>query len=159
MIPPIERAGDRVLVRASATDILVSSEGRANGKVVVLVCICIVFGGASKIAFHMIPPIERAGGRVLVRAPVTDILINSDGRANGKVCCISVYVYYNGGAIEIAYHMIPPIEKAGGQVGGCLLGHHSQTYWLIVMAEPMVMFVVLVCMCIIMEGPSRSATI
>lgn len=35
-------------------------------------------GGASEIAFHVIPVIERAGGRVLVRAPVTDILLDDD---------------------------------------------------------------------------------
>lgn len=33
-------------------------------------------GGASEIAFHIIPTIEKAGGRVLVRAPVRDILLN-----------------------------------------------------------------------------------
>jgi all-trans-retinol 13,14-reductase len=33
-------------------------------------------GGASEIAFQIIPTIERAGGRVLVRAPVREILLN-----------------------------------------------------------------------------------
>lgn len=33
-------------------------------------------GGASEIAFHIIPTIEKAGGRVLVRAAVRDILLN-----------------------------------------------------------------------------------
>ena len=41
-------------------------------------------GGASEIAFHMIPIIERAGGRVLVRAPVTNILVDEKGKACGK---------------------------------------------------------------------------
>lgn len=33
-------------------------------------------GGASKIAFHIIPTIEKAGGRVLVRSPVREIILN-----------------------------------------------------------------------------------
>ena len=41
-------------------------------------------GGASEIAFHMIPVIERAGGKVLVRANVTKILTDDKGRACGK---------------------------------------------------------------------------
>ncbi|XP_069490455.1 all-trans-retinol 13,14-reductase-like [Ambystoma mexicanum] len=40
-------------------------------------------GGASEIAFHMIPVIEKAGGAVLVRAPVARILLNKDGAAEG----------------------------------------------------------------------------
>ncbi|OCT60039.1 all-trans-retinol 13,14-reductase isoform X1 [Xenopus laevis] len=39
-------------------------------------------GGSSEIAFHMINVIERAGGKVLVKAPVTRILL-SNGRATG----------------------------------------------------------------------------
>ncbi|XP_053550425.1 all-trans-retinol 13,14-reductase [Bombina bombina] len=39
-------------------------------------------GGSSEIAFHMIPVIQRAGGKVLVRATVTRILVNN-GRATG----------------------------------------------------------------------------
>ena len=43
-------------------------------------------GGASEIAFHIIPVIERGGGRVLVRAPVTDIIFDDDNtRANGVI--------------------------------------------------------------------------
>ena len=40
-------------------------------------------GGTSEIAFQIIPIIERYGGRVLVDAPVSKILINEKGRANG----------------------------------------------------------------------------
>lgn len=40
-------------------------------------------GGASEIAYHIVPVIEKAGGRVLVRAPVSEILIDSDGAACG----------------------------------------------------------------------------
>ena len=42
-------------------------------------------GGTSEIAFQIIPIIERYGGRVLVDAPVSKILINEKGRANGIV--------------------------------------------------------------------------
>ncbi|KAL7860695.1 hypothetical protein AOLI_G00170440 [Acnodon oligacanthus] len=40
-------------------------------------------GGASEIAFHMIPIIEKAGGAVLVRAPVNRILLNDAKQAIG----------------------------------------------------------------------------
>uniref|UniRef100_A0A4W3HGQ7 Retinol saturase, tandem duplicate 2 n=1 Tax=Callorhinchus milii TaxID=7868 RepID=A0A4W3HGQ7_CALMI len=40
-------------------------------------------GGASEIAFHIIPVIEKAGGCVLMRAPVERILVNQDGKACG----------------------------------------------------------------------------
>ena len=41
-------------------------------------------GGTSEIAFQIITIIERLGGRVLVDAPVTKILVNDKGQANGK---------------------------------------------------------------------------
>ena len=41
-------------------------------------------GGASEIAFHLIPAIERAGGKVLVRAPVTNILTDLQGHVTGR---------------------------------------------------------------------------
>ena len=50
-------------------------------------------GGASEIAFHIIPVIEKAGGKVLVRAPVSDILFDDKGKAKGvwttvvRICC------------------------------------------------------------------------
>ncbi|XP_062364039.1 all-trans-retinol 13,14-reductase-like [Cinclus cinclus] len=40
-------------------------------------------GGASEVAFHAVPVIERAGGAVLVRAPVTRVLVSSTGTAMG----------------------------------------------------------------------------
>lgn len=40
-------------------------------------------GGASEIAYHMIPIIEEAGGAVLVRAPVNRILFNEAKEAYG----------------------------------------------------------------------------
>ena len=42
-------------------------------------------GGSSEVAFNIIPVIERAGGRVLVRANVTSILSKK-----GKVCGVRV---------------------------------------------------------------------
>ena len=41
-------------------------------------------GGSSEIAFHMIPVIEKSGGRVLVRAKVSKILTDDSGRAIGE---------------------------------------------------------------------------
>lgn len=40
-------------------------------------------GGATEIAYHMIPIIEKAGGAVLVRAPVNRILFNDAREACG----------------------------------------------------------------------------
>lgn len=34
-------------------------------------------GGSSEFAFHIIPVIEKAGGKVMVRAHVSDILLDS----------------------------------------------------------------------------------
>ncbi|KAJ8024521.1 All-trans-retinol 13,14-reductase [Holothuria leucospilota] len=42
-------------------------------------------GGASEIAFHMIPVIEAAGGKCLVRAPVSEIVLDKEGKATGVV--------------------------------------------------------------------------
>ena len=42
-------------------------------------------GGASEIAFHIIPVIEKAGGKVLVRATVSKILVDENsGKVKGK---------------------------------------------------------------------------
>lgn len=41
-------------------------------------------GGASEVAFHCVPVIEGAGGAVLVRAPVTRILLAPTGAAVGE---------------------------------------------------------------------------
>ena len=41
-------------------------------------------GGTSEIAYQTIPVIERYGGKVLVNAPVTKILMDASGRAIGK---------------------------------------------------------------------------
>ncbi|XP_035688907.1 all-trans-retinol 13,14-reductase-like isoform X1 [Branchiostoma floridae] len=52
-------------------------------------------GGASEIAFHIIPVIQKAGGAVLVRAPVNQILIGSNGEACG------VRVHKSSGDVDI----------------------------------------------------------
>lgn len=41
-------------------------------------------GGASEIAFHIIRTIQKYGGNCLVRAPVSQILVNEKGAAYGK---------------------------------------------------------------------------
>jgi len=61
-------------------------------------------GGASEIAYNIIPVIEKAGGRVLVRAPVSDIVAKG-----GKVC--GVNVSKGTGTIEILAPMV--ISSAG----------------------------------------------
>nr|XP_029481133.1 all-trans-retinol 13,14-reductase-like [Oncorhynchus nerka] len=62
-------------------------------------------GGASEIAYHMIPIIEKAGGAVLVRAPVNRILFNDDNEAIG----VSVMK----GQEEIHVHAPMVISNAG----------------------------------------------
>lgn len=41
-------------------------------------------GGASEIAFHIIRTIQKYGGNCLVRAPVSQILVNDKGAAYGE---------------------------------------------------------------------------
>ena len=41
-------------------------------------------GGASELVIHLIPQIERSGGKVLVRAPVSKILTDAQGKVTGK---------------------------------------------------------------------------
>ncbi|XP_008328829.1 putative all-trans-retinol 13,14-reductase [Cynoglossus semilaevis] len=62
-------------------------------------------GGASEIAFNIIPVIEQAGGKVLVRAPVQRILLNQQGEACG------VTVLKGQGEIEV--HAPVVISNAG----------------------------------------------
>ncbi|XP_026216558.1 all-trans-retinol 13,14-reductase-like [Anabas testudineus] len=62
-------------------------------------------GGASEIAYHMIPIIEKAGGAVLVRAPVNRILFNEAKEA----CGVSVMK----GQEEIHIHAPMVISDAG----------------------------------------------
>ncbi|XP_054616332.1 all-trans-retinol 13,14-reductase [Dunckerocampus dactyliophorus] len=62
-------------------------------------------GGASEIAYHIIPVIEKAGGAVLVRAPVNRILFNDAKEA----CGVSVMK----GQEEIHIHAPMVISNAG----------------------------------------------
>uniref|UniRef100_A0A3Q0REV8 All-trans-retinol 13,14-reductase n=1 Tax=Amphilophus citrinellus TaxID=61819 RepID=A0A3Q0REV8_AMPCI len=62
-------------------------------------------GGASEIAYHMIPIIEKAGGAVLVRAPVNRILFNDATEA----CGVSVIK----GKEEVHIHAPMVISNAG----------------------------------------------
>ncbi|XP_077979098.1 all-trans-retinol 13,14-reductase-like [Glandiceps talaboti] len=62
-------------------------------------------GGASEIALQIIPTIEKAGGKVLVRAPVSQILLDKDGKASG------VRVQKSSGDIDIHAPLI--ISGAG----------------------------------------------
>lgn len=41
-------------------------------------------GGASEIAFHIIRTIQKYGGSCLVRAPVSQILVDKNGAAYGE---------------------------------------------------------------------------
>ena len=71
-------------------------------------------GGASEIAFHIIPVIEKAGGKVLVRARVSKILVEeASGKVQGRMfeetqsfcCCFFISDYF---ALELAsaHHVI-----------------------------------------------------
>ena len=46
-------------------------------------------GGSSEIVYQIIPVIERHGGRVLVDAPVSKILLNESGKIHGNVTIFS----------------------------------------------------------------------
>ena len=64
-------------------------------------------GGTSEIAHSFIPVIEQSGGRVLIRAPVKQILFNELGHAKGNflkryICCTFVII-----AMLIMYEMGP----------------------------------------------------
>lgn len=73
-------------------------------------------GGASEIAFHMIPVIERGGGRVLVRAPVSQILTDDRGRAigvrvdrtTGPADIFAPIVISDAGAVNTFTRLLPP---------------------------------------------------
>ncbi|XP_017694220.1 PREDICTED: all-trans-retinol 13,14-reductase-like [Lepidothrix coronata] len=64
-------------------------------------------GGASEIAFHAVPVIERAGGAVLVRAPVTRVLVSPTGTALG----VAVQVGSSEEELEIRVPLV--ISDAG----------------------------------------------
>lgn len=84
-------------------------------------------GGSSEIAFHMIPVIERAGGRVLVRASVSRILL-TNGRATGvaiqrkegEVCINAPIIISDAGIFNTYNRLLPPEIKAVPEVASLL---------------------------------------
>ncbi|XP_036445256.1 all-trans-retinol 13,14-reductase-like [Colossoma macropomum] len=77
-------------------------------------------GGASEIAFHMIPIIEKAGGAVLVRAPVNRILLNDAKEAIGvsvmkgheEVHVHAPIVISDAGIFNTYQHLLPKEVQA-----------------------------------------------
>lgn len=75
-------------------------------------------GGTSEIAFQIIPVIEKYGGRVLVDAPVTQILVNDKGRAHGvrltrngnNIDLFARRVISDAGVINTFKHLLPKEE-------------------------------------------------
>ncbi|XP_035611285.1 all-trans-retinol 13,14-reductase-like [Oncorhynchus keta] len=77
-------------------------------------------GGASEIAFHIIPVIRKAGGAVLVRAPVQRVLLNEEGSAYGvtvrkgqeEVKVLAPVVISNAGIFNTFEKFLPPEIQA-----------------------------------------------
>ncbi|XP_042163347.1 all-trans-retinol 13,14-reductase-like [Oncorhynchus tshawytscha] len=77
-------------------------------------------GGASEIAFHIIPVIRKAGGAVLVRAPVQTVLLNEEGSAYGvtvrkgqeDVEVLAPVVISNAGIFNTFEKFLPPEIQA-----------------------------------------------
>ncbi|XP_010872700.2 inactive all-trans-retinol 13,14-reductase [Esox lucius] len=77
-------------------------------------------GGASEIAFHIIPVIRKAGGAVLVRAPVQRILLDEEGSAYGvtvrkgqeEVKVLAPVVISNAGIFNTFEKFLPPEIQA-----------------------------------------------
>lgn len=76
-------------------------------------------GGASEIAFHIIPVIEAAGGRVLVRAEVTQILIDYKGATSGvqvkkgkEIYNIQAPIVISAAGLYNTYERLLPIDIA-----------------------------------------------
>ncbi|XP_068120917.1 all-trans-retinol 13,14-reductase-like isoform X2 [Hyperolius riggenbachi] len=84
-------------------------------------------GGSSEIAFHMIPIIERAGGRVLVRAPVSRVLL-TNGKATGvavqrkeeEVLIHAPIIISDAGLFNTYERLLPPEIKAAPEVASLL---------------------------------------
>ncbi|XP_012934886.1 all-trans-retinol 13,14-reductase [Aplysia californica] len=75
-------------------------------------------GGTSEIGYHMSDVIQKHGGRVLVQAPVTNIICNEDGRAIGvrvggktKVDVYAKYIISDAG-IDNTFKTLLPREIA-----------------------------------------------
>ncbi|XP_057256079.1 all-trans-retinol 13,14-reductase-like isoform X2 [Pezoporus wallicus] len=88
-------------------------------------------GGASEVAFHAVPLIERAGGAVLVRAPVTRILVSPDGAAMGvavqkgpseeeEVEIFAPIVISDAGIFNTFGKLLPPLLRSHPEVSSRL---------------------------------------
>ncbi|XP_021411893.2 all-trans-retinol 13,14-reductase-like [Oncorhynchus mykiss] len=85
-------------------------------------------GGASEIAFHIIPVIRKAGGAVLVRAPVQTVLLNEEGSAYGvtvrkgqeEVEVLAPVVISNAGIFNTFEKFLPPEIQAKPDVQALL---------------------------------------
>ncbi|XP_036403898.1 inactive all-trans-retinol 13,14-reductase-like [Megalops cyprinoides] len=81
-------------------------------------------GGASEIPFHIIPVIQKPGGNVLVRAPVTRILVNKEGAAYGvtvkkgqeEVEVLAPVVISNTGLFTTFQKLLPPEVQAKPEI-------------------------------------------
>ncbi|XP_062488139.1 all-trans-retinol 13,14-reductase-like isoform X2 [Pezoporus occidentalis] len=88
-------------------------------------------GGASEVAFHAVPLIERAGGAVLVHAPVTRILVSPDGAAMGvavqkgpseeeEVEIFAPIVISDAGIFNTFGKLLPPLLRSHPEVSSRL---------------------------------------
>ncbi|KAI4877125.1 hypothetical protein NFI96_026476 [Prochilodus magdalenae] len=85
-------------------------------------------GGASEIPYHIIPVIEKNGGKVLVKAPVSRILVDKKGRAYGvtvktvdeEVEIRAPVVISNAGSVSTFHELLPPEIKSKPEVMDCL---------------------------------------
>ncbi|KPP64200.1 putative all-trans-retinol 13,14-reductase [Scleropages formosus] len=81
-------------------------------------------GGASEIPFHIIPIIQKRGGNVLVRAPVSRILVNEKGAAYGvtvkkgqeEVEVLAPVVISNAGVFTTFQKLLPPEIQAKAEI-------------------------------------------
>ncbi|XP_048871420.1 inactive all-trans-retinol 13,14-reductase [Brienomyrus brachyistius] len=81
-------------------------------------------GGASEIPFHIIPVIQKAGGNVLVRAPVCCILVDEKERAYGvtvkrgteEVKVLAPVVISNAGVFTTYQKLLPPEIQAKPEI-------------------------------------------
>ncbi|XP_036407898.1 all-trans-retinol 13,14-reductase-like [Megalops cyprinoides] len=81
-------------------------------------------GGASEFAFNIIPVIQKAGGAVLVRAPVRKILVNQEGTAYGvtirkgqeDVKVLAPVVISNAGVFNTFERFLPPEIQAKAEI-------------------------------------------
>ncbi|XP_067333503.1 inactive all-trans-retinol 13,14-reductase-like isoform X2 [Channa argus] len=97
-------------------------------------------GGASEFAFHIIPVIQRAGGDVLVRAPVQRILVNQQGKAYGVTVLkgeeeIKVHapiIISNTGIFNTFQKFLPPHIQKQSEIQSLLgMVHHGMGSFLV----------------------------